>query len=110
MGYDIIAWQKAKQLTVAVYYHFSECKDYSFKDQIRRASVSIMNNIAEGYERNTNKEFKQFLYISKGSFGEVRSILYLAHDLHYLDQKSYTQLHNDSTEIAKILSGFIKTL
>lgn len=107
---DIIAWQKAKQLTIAIYSHFKGCKDYSFRDQIRRVSVSIMNNIAEGYERNTNKEFKHFLYISKGFCGEVRSMLHLARELNYLDQKTFTQLRDDSTEIAKILSGFIKTL
>ena len=67
---DILAWQKAKTLTKEIYLKFSDSKDYSFKDQIQRASVSIMNNIAEGYERHTNNEFKHFLYISKGSFGK----------------------------------------
>lgn len=75
---EIIAWQKSKDLYKEIYLLFENSKDYSFKDQIQRATVSIMNNIAEGYERRTNNEFKHFLYIAKGSCGEVRSMLALA--------------------------------
>jgi four helix bundle protein len=71
---DIIAWQKAKELSLEIYFVFKICKDFSFRDQIQRAAVSIMNNIAEGYERSSNKEFRNFLFIAKGSCGEVRSI------------------------------------
>jgi len=78
---DIIAWQKAKELTIQVYQLFENSKDFGFKDQIQRASVSVMNNIAEGFERKSNNEFKQFLFIAKGSCGEVRSMLYLAKEL-----------------------------
>lgn len=78
---DILVWKKSKDLTVLIYKTFSETKDYSFKDQIQRASVSIMNNNAEGFERKSNNEFKYFLYISKGSSGEVRSMLQLAFEL-----------------------------
>lgn len=73
---DIIAWQKAKELSIQIYSLFAESKDFGFKDQILRASVSIMNNIAEGFERKGNKEFSHFLFIAKGSCGEVRSMLY----------------------------------
>ena len=107
---DIIAWQKAKELTVAIYSQFGDCGDYGFKDQICRATVSIMNNIAEGYERRSNKEFKQYLFIAKGSCGEVRSMLYLASELNYISTSQYKQLHDSSTEIARMLSGFIKKL
>ncbi len=107
---EIIAWKKAKELTIGVYREFRTCKDFSFKNQIERASVSIMNNIAEGFERQTNKELKNFLYISKGSCGEVRSMLNLAYEFKYLDMDKFSALETLSTEISKILSGFIKTL
>ena len=107
---DIIAWQKSKELTTEVYRYFKNSKDYSFRDQIQRASVSIMNNIAEGFERKSNKEFKQFLYISKGSCGEVRSMLHLASELEYLTKDMAITLSNKAKEISKILSGFIKQL
>lgn len=107
---DIISWQKSKNLTLKIYEIFKDCKDYSFKNQIERASVSIMNNIAEGFERQTNKEFRNFMYISKGSCGEVRSMLGLALDLQYIDQKKFNELKELCIEISKTLSGFIKTL
>lgn len=107
---DIIAWQRSKELTLKIYELFDNCRDYGFKDQIQRSSVSIMNNIAEGFERKSNKEFKQFLYIAKGSFGEVRSMLYIALGLKYMEKIKYDIIFNLSSEISKILSGFIKTL
>jgi four helix bundle protein len=75
---DIIAWQKAQDLAFLVYTHFGNLRDFSFKDQICRASVSISNNIAEGFERNSDKDFARFLYIAKGSTSETKSMLYLA--------------------------------
>ncbi len=107
---DIAAWQKIKYLTITIYSQFRECRNYGFKDQICRAAVSIMNNITEGFERQTNMEFKQFLFIAKGSNSEVRSMLCLANELNYISSEKYQQLHDDSTEIARILSGFIKKL
>lgn len=107
---NIIVWQKSKELTTEVYGHFKNSRDYSFRDQIQRASVSIMNNIAEGYERKSNKEFKQFLFISKGSCGEVRSMLHLASELEYLTKEIANKLSSKSIEISKMLSGFIKQL
>jgi len=107
---DIIAWQKSKELTIQIYKLFCGSKDYSFRDQIQRASVSIMNNIAEGFERRSNKEFRNFLFIAKGSCGEVRSMLHLSQELKYLPEEQYTQFLNQALEISKILSGLIKTL
>jgi four helix bundle protein len=107
---DIIAWQKSKQLTKLIYSKFAESKDYSFKDQIQRASVSIMNNIAEGFERKSNNELKYFLYISKGSCGEVRSMLVLAYELNKISNADYQEMNLLSEEVSKMLSGFIKTL
>ncbi len=107
---DIIAWQKAKELAIHIYKDFSDSTDFGFRDQIRRASVSVMNNIAEGYERKTNKEFKQFLFIAKGSCGEVRSMLYLAKELNKISENSFNKQFKLAEEISKILSGLIKTL
>lgn len=107
---DIIAWQKAGKLTLNIYKQFAFCKDYSFNDQIKRAAVSIMNNIAEGFERRGDKELKHFLFIAKGSAGEFRSMLYLALDLQYISKTDFDNLYNRSVEISRLLSGFIKTL
>ncbi|MEK9182236.1 MAG: four helix bundle protein [Patescibacteria group bacterium] len=107
---DIIAWQKSKEMTIKVYKLFNNCRDYGFRDQIQRASVSIMNNIAEGFERKSNKEFKQFLYIAKGSCGEVRSMLHLVQELKYISKTEHDFVYSSSLEISRMLSGFIKTL
>jgi four helix bundle protein len=107
---DIIAWQKARDLSFDVYLNFKNLRDFSFKDQIQRAAVSIMNNIAEGFERRGDKEFKKFLFIAKGSCGEVRSMLYLALKLKYIEQAGFDSLYFRSLEISKMLSGFIKKL
>ena len=107
---DIIAWQKAKGITLLVYKTFYNHKDYAFKDQIQRTAVSIMNNIAEGFERQTNNEFRQFLFIAKGSCGELRSMIILSKDLNIITEAEFNELYKDSEEISKILSGLIKTL
>ncbi len=107
---DIIAWQKARELTIAIYKAFEKSTDFRYKDQIESASVSIMNNIAEGFERRTNKEFRKFLYIAKGSSGEVRSMLYLAKDLTKTNEETFRYLYDLSIEVSKLLSGLIKTL
>ncbi|MBI3342602.1 four helix bundle protein [Candidatus Gottesmanbacteria bacterium] len=107
---DIIAWQKAKELTLAWYRVLKNCRDYSFRDQVLRACVSIMNNIAEGFERRGDKELRKFLFIAKGSSGEVRSMSYLALELGYINKDQFNNLYSLTFEISKILSGFIKTL
>jgi four helix bundle protein len=107
---DIIAWQKALDLTVEIYNLFEKSNDYGFKDQIQRASVSIMNNISEGFERKSNNEFKHFLFIAKGSCGEVRSMLILARKLNKLTENKAAELISLSLEISKMLSCLIKTL
>ncbi len=107
---DILAWQRARGLAEKIYKQFASCKDYGFKDQIQRAVVSIMNNIAEGFERKSNLEFKQFLYIAKGSCGEVRSMLYLAKDVLMLNENTFSGLLAETEVISKMLSNFIKKL
>jgi four helix bundle protein len=87
---ELEIWKDARALTRAVYQLTSDprfSKDFGLRDQIRRASVSIMSNIAEGFERGGNQEFIQFLYVAKGSCGEVPSQLYVAMDQDYVDQK-----------------------
>lgn len=107
---DIISWQKGKELCLIIYKIFKNNRDFGFRDQIQRAAISICNNIAEGFERKGNKELRRFLYISKGSCGEVRSMLYLALKLGYITKKEFQEIYNLSVEISKMLSGFIKTL
>ncbi len=107
---DVIAWQKAKILTLLIYKIFKGNNDFSFKNQVERASVSVMNNIAEGFERHSDKELINFLYIAKGSCGEVRSMLYLAVELNYLNGDEFGKLTLLSEEISKILAGFIKSI
>ena len=107
---DSIAWQKSKVLVFDVYTCFKNIKDYSFKDQIQRAALSVMNNIAEGFERGTNKELLHFLYIAKGSCGEVRSMLYMAQLQHYISVKDFDKIKEGAEEISKIISGLIKKI
>ena len=107
---DLIAWQKAKVLCVDVYKAFEHSKDFGFKDQIQKASVSVMNNIAEGFERKGNKEFSYFLYVAKGSCGEVRSMLILADELKKLPEEWVDRLKQQAEEVSMIVSGLIKSL
>ena len=107
---DIIAWQKAKELVLALYDELKCGNDFAFRDQILRAALSIMNNIAEGFERQTNNELRNFFYIAKGSCGEVRSMLYIALDRKYLTEKSRDELYDKSESVSRLLSGFIKKL
>lgn len=107
---DIKVWQKTRELNNNLFASFKLCKDYSFCDQIRRAGVSVMNNIAEGYERQSDKELRQFLFIAKGSCGEVRSMLILAADFGYITKAQHEVLQSQAEEISKMLSGFIKKL
>lgn len=105
---DVVAWQRAKELNILLYGQFRNHKDYAFKDQLLRASVSIMNNIAEGFDRGSHKELKQFLVIARGSAAEVRSMLILAGELGYIeDTVKYMTL---AREISRLLTGFIKSI
>src|SRR5689334_18414499 len=89
---DIIAWQKAQELATDVYKVLYELKDRDFKNQICRAAVSISNNIAEGFERNSRPQFNHFLDISLGSCGEVRSMLHLSVKLNYIQKTTAMEL------------------
>jgi len=107
---DIIAWQKAQDLGVIIYKSFKKSRDFGFKDQIQRVSVSISNNIAEGFDRMSDKEFVRFLYIAQASYSEVKSMLYLANRLNYLDEKTTKKFIENANEIGRIIRGLIKSL
>ena len=107
---ELAIWQMARGLSKQIYdlsFQESFFKDWPLRDQIRKASGSIMDNIAEGFERDGNREFIQFLSISKGSCGEVRSQLYRAHDLGYLDS---VQLENLKNHIRQIEGGITRMI
>ncbi|HKR59824.1 MAG TPA: four helix bundle protein [Pyrinomonadaceae bacterium] len=92
---DIEVWQRSRELTKSIYDVTAQgtfARDFGLKDQIRKATVSIMSNIAEGFERSGNKEFSQFLATAKGSAGEVRALLYVALDQSYVDRKVFDEL------------------
>jgi four helix bundle protein len=110
---EIVSWQKARVLCKEIYILSSNdkfAKDFGLRDQIRRSAVSIMANIAEGYERKSDGDFKLFLNISKGSLAEVKSHLYIALDLEYISDDKFKKLASDIDEINKTLYGLINYL
>jgi four helix bundle protein len=110
---EIEAWQKARGLTRGIYAVSKKgafSKDFGLRDQIRRASVSIMSNIAEGFERGGTREFIQFLSMAKGSSGEVRSQLYVAVDQGYIDKEIFEQLYALASEASRMIAGLMKYL
>jgi len=107
---NLIVWQKASDFVALIYQLFGTSRDYGFRDQILRAVLSIMNNIAEGFERKGDREFKHFLFIAKGSCGEVRSMLHIALRLRFITKAQFDTASACALEISRMLSGFIKTL
>ena len=110
---DLQVWNDARAFVKSIYELTSLDnfkKDYGLKDQIQRAAVSIMNNISEGYERDNNKEFRNFLGYAKGSAGEVRSMLYIALDLNYISKDDFDKEFNNSINIITQISNFKKYL
>lgn len=107
---DLIVWQKAQDFTVEIYKHSLTIADLSFRDQIRRAALSISNNIAEGFGRKTNKDFIRFLYFSVGSASEVKSMIYLSLRLVYLPRKIFDEIILALEEITKMLYALIRSM
>ena len=110
---EIEAWKEARKLVNRVYGVCSVNefkKDYSLVDQIRRAAISVMANIAEGFARKGNKEFIQFLFIAKSSAAELQSHLYVALDQKYINEDTFGELYQDADKIQRQLSNFIKYL
>lgn len=110
---DIDAWQKARELTREVYAVSRKGafgRDFGLRDQIQRACVSVMSNIAEGFDRSGNREFAHFLSVAKGSVAEVRSQLYVALDAEYLDRQTFQQLSDTASETSRLIGGLMKYL
>ena len=110
---DLQVWKDSRIMVKSIYQLTSDGKfsrDFGLREQFQRAAVSIMNNIVEGFERNNNKEYIKFLGYSKGSAGEVSSMLYVATDLGYISQDSFNTLYQMSINIITQLSNFIKYL
>jgi len=105
---DLIAWQKARELTKEVYQTSrlgTFAKDYGLAGQIQRSSVSIMSNIAEGFERGGRAEFHQFLSVAKASCAEVRSLLYVALDVGYIRKNEFRKIMDKAEEVGRIVGG-----
>src|SRR5712691_13496980 len=110
---ELESWKKARQLANFVYKETGTggfTRDFALKDQIRRASISILSNIAEGFERGGDKEFLQFLALAKGSSGEARAQLYVALDQDYISAAEFEKLSSAATEVSQLISGFMKYL
>jgi four helix bundle protein len=110
---DMLAWQKARVLTKDIYACAKVgtfARDFGLRDQIQRASVSTMANIAEGFERGGDKEFGQFLSNSKGSCGEIKSHLYVALDQGYIPSGTFDKLYANADEVGRLVFGFMTYL
>ncbi len=108
---ELLVWQRAKELAVLIYKTTETgrvAKDFGLRDQMRRAAVSVPSNIAEGDERDTNKDAVRFLYIAKGSLAELRTQLEIAFEIGYLDRGLFDELDVASASIGKMLGSLIK--
>ena len=100
----------ARELVNLIYSDFRECHDYGFKDQVTRAGISIMNNISEGFCRNSDAEFRQFLNVSKGSTGEVKNMYYIAEGQKYTDSLISLERRNKTQRLINSISSLMKYL
>ena len=110
---ELDVWKLSRKFAARIYRITSVdpfAMDFPLRDQLRRSSGSVMDNIAEGFERDGKKEFVQFLYIAKASCGESRSQIYRAKDANYLEEGDFEQLKNEAEVISRSLSNFIKYL
>ena len=105
---DLEVWKESMRLGVDLYKKLRDCTDFGLRDQMQRAAVSIPSNIAEGYDRNSNKEFIQFLYIAKGSVSELRTQLYIAHEISLLQKEVADEFIEKTKQIAGMLHNLIK--
>ena len=103
-------WELARNLAVQIYKNFGGCRDFGFRDQICRSAMSISSNVAEGVERNSPAEFRNFIGVAKGSAGELRSQLILANDLGYVPKDDFQRLMGQSVRVSMILGGLIRSI
>ena len=107
---DIIAWQKAQELGVNIYSLLGKSNDFGFKNQICLVAISVSNNIAEGFDRSSDSDFSRFLYIALSSCSEVKSMIYLAEKLNYINKEKKYKVLSQCNETSKIIRGLIKSL
>lgn len=106
---DLRVWQAARELYKLTSQYFSDSKQYFFRDQILKAALSVSNNIAEGFERKSNKEWIYFLYVAKGSCGEVRSMLYIAEDQNMINNAEKKEIQQIAMSVSKMIGSLITT-
>ncbi|MEQ5801935.1 four helix bundle protein [Halomonas sp. H10-9-1] len=104
---DLQVWKRAARLCANVYTEFKGCRDFGFKDQITRSALSIASNIAEGYERDSEKDRVRFLSYSKGSCGELRTQIYIGIEIGYIEKQLGQQWAQETREISKMLHGLM---
>jgi four helix bundle protein len=107
---DLEVWQRGCRLTVEVFHAFATCKNFSFRDQIQRAALSVPSNVAEGSERGSTKDFAHFLNIAKGSCGELRTQLYIARKLELLGKPAFDTLIKESKQLSAMLEGLRRSM
>ena len=107
---DLEVWQRGCRLAVAVFKAFATCRNLTMQDQVQRASLSVPSNVAEGYERNSNREFVRFLNIAKGSCGELRTQLYISRKLDFLKKADFDYLVTEAKEISAMLHGLSRAV
>jgi four helix bundle protein len=107
---DVDSWKEARLLVSDIYRLLANCRDFGFKDQMQRAAVSVMSNIAEGFDRGSNREFIQYLVISRGSVSEVKSFAYAGFDIGHVDAKAFEAIKARCVKLINLLNGFIRFL
>ena len=105
---DLEIWKRGMNLSVSIYKEFRDCKDFGFKDQITRSSLSIPSNVAEGFERESNKGFIRYLFIAKGSCGELRTQVKIAKEIGYLSAEKGDVFCREAEELSYMISAFIR--
>jgi len=106
---DLSIWQESKDLAIDIYKSLKDCRDFSFRDQMQRAAISVPSNIAEGFERSTNKDFTKFLYYATGSCGELRTQLIIAKEIELLKAYQVDQLIDHSRKLSAMTHKFINS-